>query len=174
MSPTHLSDEAVAAFADGVRGGHARDRAARHVTECTECRAAVQVQREAAYALRASSAPRLPAELFDRLREVPLTTPLTTLPTAIAADGSTMLATFAPVAGLVPDQPPRTTRLRPYLTTAAVVALAGALAAGSVAADHGAVPRHGNGSLTGHLGHPAGDFQPAIMPAAHVWRSYAP
>jgi hypothetical protein len=173
MSPTHLSDEAVAAFADGVLGGHARDRAARHVAECAECREAVQVQREAAYALRASPPPSLPAGLFDRLREVPLTTPLTTLPTAIAADGSTMLATFAPAAALVPEHPSRSTWMRPYLTTAAVVALAGALAAGSVAANTDA-PHTGAGRLTGQLSHTSGDFEPAIMPAAHVWRSYAP
>jgi anti-sigma factor RsiW len=170
MTPVHLSDEAVAAFADGVLGGHARDRAARHTAECAECREAVQVQREAAYALRAAAAPPLPAGLFDRLREVPMTTPLTTLPTAVAPDGSTVLATFAPAAALVPGKSSPTGRARPYLTTAAVVALAGALAAGSVAADRGATLRHG----TGHPSHHAGDFVPEIIPAAHVWRSYAP
>jgi hypothetical protein len=98
---------------------------------------------------------------------------LTTLPTAIAADGSTMLATFAPAAALVPEHPSRSTWMRPYLTTAAVVALAGALAAGSVAANTDA-PHTGAGRLTGQLSHTSGDFEPAIMPAAHVWRSYAP
>lgn len=132
MTSQHLSDEAVAAFADGVLGGLARERAARHVDGCAECRAAVRVQREAAFALRAASAPQAPAELFDRLRAVPLTTELTTLPTAIAADGSTMLATFAPMAALAPSEPERSSRIRPYVTTAAVLTLAGALAAGSV------------------------------------------
>ena len=40
MRPQHLSDEAVAAFADGVLSGHARERAARHLNECPECRGA--------------------------------------------------------------------------------------------------------------------------------------
>lgn len=150
MTSQHLSDEAVAAFADGVLRGHARDRAARHVSGCTECRSAVKVQREAVFALRAASAPQASAELFDRLRALPLTTPLTTLPTAIAADGSTMLATFAPAAALVPDAHPRNTRMRPYMTTAAVVTLAGVLAAGSVARQQ-ATPETG----TGHSAHVA-------------------
>src|SRR4051794_31637147 len=149
MNVQHLSDEAVAAFADGVLGGHARDRAARHVSACAECRAAVQVQREAVFALRAASAPHVPAELFDRLKAVPLTTPLPTLPTAIASDGSLMLATFSPAAALVPDESARSPRMRPYMTTAAVVTLAGVLAAGSVARDHG-TPEKGTGQLARH------------------------
>ena len=40
--PQHLSDEAVAAFADGVLGGSARERARQHVEECAECRTAVR------------------------------------------------------------------------------------------------------------------------------------
>jgi hypothetical protein len=149
MSTQHLSDEAVAAFADGVLGGLARDRATRHVSTCAECRAAVQVQREAVLALRAAVAPQASAALFDRLRAVPLTTPLTTLPTAIAADGSTMLATFSPTAALVPEEEARGARMRPYATTAAVVALAGVLAAGSVAREQ-AGPEHGTGHLARH------------------------
>jgi anti-sigma factor RsiW len=135
MNPQHLSDEAVAAFADGVLNGAARERAARHIESCPECRKAVTVQREAAFALRTAPAPALPHALLDRLRTVPLTTPLTSLPTALAPDGTTMLATtFAPMAALVPDRAERTPhRMRPLVTTAAIVALAGSLAAGSVA-----------------------------------------
>jgi hypothetical protein len=144
MTSQHLSDEAVAAFADGVLGGLARDRATRHVAACAECRAAVKVQREAVFALRAATAPQASAALFDRLRALPLTTPLPTLPTAIAADGSTMLATFAPAAALVPDTQLRSPRMRPYMTTAAVVTLAGVLAAGSVARQQ-ATPENGIG-----------------------------
>ena len=65
---SHLSDEAVAAFADGVLRGHARERASRHVEECTECHEAVRVQREAAWALRAAPAPQLPIDLAARQR----------------------------------------------------------------------------------------------------------
>lgn len=134
MNPQHLSDEAVAAFADGVLTGSARERATRHIDSCGECRQAVTVQREAAFALRAAAAPALPHALLDRLRTVPQTTPLTSLPTALAPDGTTMLATsFAPMAALVPYQTPRPHRMRPLVTTAAIVALAGSLAAGSVA-----------------------------------------
>jgi anti-sigma-K factor RskA len=129
-----LSDEAVAAFADGVLTGHARERATRHTEGCAECRQAVRVQREAVFALRAAPAPALPSDLLARLRTVPMTTPITTLPTAIGPDGTTMLATFAPMAALAPSEPARTThRMRPFVATAAVVAMAGALAASSVA-----------------------------------------
>jgi hypothetical protein len=159
MTSQHLSDEAVAAFADGVLGGLARDRAARHVSSCAECRSAVRVQREAVLALRAAVAPQAPAELFDRLRAVPLTTPLRTLPTAIAADGSTMLATFSPTAALVPDDSARHGRMRPYATTAAVVALAGVLTAGSVARQQ-ADPDNGFGHLAKHTATTAGDIAP--------------
>jgi anti-sigma factor RsiW len=135
MNPQHLSDEAVAAFADGVLSGSARERATKHIEACPECREAVRVQREAAFALRAAAAPALPNALLDRLRSVPQTTPLTTLPTALASDGTTMLATsFAPMAAFVPEQSDRAPhRMRPLVTTAAIVALAGSLAAGSVA-----------------------------------------
>jgi hypothetical protein len=146
MTPQHLSDEAVAAFADGVLSGSARERAARHIDSCAECRLAVKVQREAASALRTAPAPALPTGLMEKLRTVPLTTPITTLPTAVAPDGSTMLATFAPMAALVPD-PARTAkhRFRPYLTAAALMGAAGALVAGSVASGpEPAQPGHGH------------------------------
>ena len=87
MTSQHLSDEAVAAFADGVLRGHARERAARHTETCAECAYAVQVQREAAWALRAAPAPALPTSLVDRLRLLPDTTSLTALPTVFDDDG---------------------------------------------------------------------------------------
>jgi len=37
VNSQHLSDEALAAFADGVLSGHARDRATRHAAGCPEC-----------------------------------------------------------------------------------------------------------------------------------------
>jgi putative zinc finger protein len=150
----HLSDEAVAAFADGVLTGHARERATRHVESCAECRTAVRVQREAAWALRAAAEPALPSALADRLRSVPMTTALTTLPTVMAPDGSTMLATFAPAAALVADSPAKgARRSRPIITTAAIVALAGALAAGSVARDAEPPAQRGTGTVV-HSGIP--------------------
>jgi anti-sigma factor RsiW len=90
----HLSDEAIAACADDVLPGLARGRALRHVDSCAECAYAVAGQREAAYVLRAAPAPLLPFGLLDRLRDVPTTTPLTTVPGSIAPDGTAMFATF--------------------------------------------------------------------------------
>ena len=174
MSSQHLSDEAVAAFADGVLGGLARERAARHVDGCAECRAAVRVQREAAFALRAASSPHASAELFDRLRALPLTTPLTTLPTAIAADGSTVLATFAPMAALVPQEAGRgPSRVRPYMTTAAALTLAGALAAGSVA-QPGGTPEIGTGHFARHGATTTSAVDPTSVGQVRAWRGFAP
>ena len=134
MSSQHLSDEAVAAFADGVLRGHARERAARHTESCPECAHAVRVQREAAWALRAAPAPALPTSLADRLRTLPDITPITALPTVVDDDG-TALMLVAPVAAFVPPQrqrPSREHRVNPMLATAAVVALTGALSLGAV------------------------------------------
>jgi anti-sigma factor RsiW len=103
MTPTHLSDEAVAAFADGVLSGRARERAARHVAECPECAYAVTTQREAVWALRAAPAPSLPSGLLDRLRLVPETTPIEPqVPAAAARDGSGLMAAFAQQAAFAP------------------------------------------------------------------------
>ena len=84
----HLSDEAVAAYADGVLGRTARMRAERHLAECPECAYAVSIQREAVFALRGAPPPALPSGLLDRLRAVPVTTILTSPPLALSPDGS--------------------------------------------------------------------------------------
>jgi anti-sigma factor RsiW len=112
MSSQHLSDEAVAAFADGVLSGFARDRAARHVAACAECAYAVAVQREAIWALRAAPPPPLPSGLVDRLRAVPMTTPIESVPTAVDRDGRPGFATFFPMmaAAFVPEPPKSPTR----------------------------------------------------------------
>ncbi|WP_375491074.1 hypothetical protein [uncultured Jatrophihabitans sp.] len=146
MRAQHLSDEAVAACADGVLGGHAHERALRHVRECAECAQAVRVQREAVWALRAAPAPALPSSLATRLRSVPQTTPLEAPPTVFAEDGTPMLATFAriaPAAAFVAQAPAATRsntsarRAKPYVASAAVAALAGALIAGTVVHETG-------------------------------------
>lgn len=151
----HLSDEAVAAFADGVLGSGARARAARHVAECAECAHAVAVQREAMWVLRAAPAPALPGDLLDRLRAVPSTTPLSGgplggRPVLLDADGSAVFPAFgtpaaadpgdelAPMNGAAPRDgrahvDPRDQmsgrRARPYglLTAAAAVIAVGAV-----------------------------------------------
>lgn len=104
MKDQHLSDEAIAAFADGVLGGHARERARRHTDSCPECTHAVAVQREAVWALRAAPAPPLPSGLIDRLKAVPVTTPIENVPTVLAPDGSAMFAAFGTMAAFVPPQ----------------------------------------------------------------------
>ncbi|MBE7188532.1 hypothetical protein [Jatrophihabitans endophyticus] len=103
MSTQHLSDEAVAAAADGVLTGHARDRATRHLAECDECAHAVRVQREAAWALRTAPAPALPSEFLDRLRtvveqrELPLPAPWPD------EQSGTYLPIAAPIAAIAPQ-----------------------------------------------------------------------
>jgi len=97
MSSQHLSDEAVAAFADGVLRGNACDRASRHVAGCPECAYAVAVQREAIWALRSAPAPPLPSGLLDRLREVPMITPIESVPSVVDRDGRPGFATFMPM-----------------------------------------------------------------------------
>lgn len=133
----HLSDEAIAAFADDVLTGHARQRARRHTAQCAECNHAVAVQREAVWALRAAPAPALPSGLLDRLREVPATTPIRQVPTHVDEHGNTMFASFAaPAAAFVPVQPQHQRRVRPVVLAVASVAVLGALA-GTAAADSG-------------------------------------
>ena len=131
MQIQHLSDEAIAAFADGVLSGHARERAARHTKACPECNYAVAVQREAVWALRAAPAPSLPTGLMDRLCGLPQTTPLTTMPSAISRDGTPMLMAMAPMAAFVPPTPKQPSKLRPVAGAAAALAVVGVFAAGS-------------------------------------------
>jgi anti-sigma factor RsiW len=111
VSSQHLSDEAVAAFADGVLSGFAHDRASRHVANCAECAYAVAVQREAIWALRAAAPPALPSGLLDRLRAVPMTTPIRSVPAAVDRDGRPGFATFMPMAAaaFVEQSGPRST-----------------------------------------------------------------
>ena len=128
----HLSDEAIAAFADGVLSGHARERAARHTMACAECNYAVAVQREAVWALRAAPAPALPIGLMDRLRGLPETTPITAIPSAISPDGTPMLLAMAPIAAFVPPAVHKpSSKLRPVVGAAAALAAVGVFAAGS-------------------------------------------
>ncbi|HEY3736248.1 MAG TPA: hypothetical protein VGL26_02295 [Jatrophihabitans sp.] len=102
----HLSDEAVAAFADGVLRGRVRERAAKHTAECPECAYAVAVQREAIWMLRAAPAPEFPVSLIERLREVPETTELPSAPgvgpAAVDHEGSALFAAFGTRAAFLP------------------------------------------------------------------------
>jgi hypothetical protein len=155
---SHLSDEAVAAFADDVLSGAARQRAHRHCAECAECNHAVAVQREAIWALRAAPAPSLPTSLLDRLRDVPDTTPIRTPPTFMDADGTMMFAGFG-TAAFLPGKPAKRSKRGPIVTTTAVLAAAAAITAGSAAV--------GTGHSTHHAPTPAGPahFAADLRPA---------
>jgi anti-sigma factor RsiW len=182
----HLSDEAVAAFADGALGNGARGRAARHVANCPECAHAVAVQREAVWALRAAPAPALPGGLLDRLRAVPSTTPLSGRPLAVDPNGSAVFPAFGTAAFVEPTRPAEPTafvrsdvparaahserRVRSYglLTAAAAVVALGAVG-GTVAGTRDAgpsIPAEQSPGAPVRIG-PAGDtpadlfFQPA-------------
>jgi len=133
VSSQHLSDEAVAAFADGVLTGLARDRASKHSARCPECAHAVAVQREAVWALRAAPAPALPSGLLDRLRSVPSTTPINVVPSAIGPDGSAVFAAFGTMTAAALAPPKRDEgrhRVSPVLLAAAAVAAASLFAVG--------------------------------------------
>lgn len=90
----HLNDEAIAACADGVLPAGARLRAERHLALCPGCSDAVRGQREAMKALRTSAAPALPSDLLDRLRSLPMTTPLRMTPVVIGDGGAQMFPAY--------------------------------------------------------------------------------
>ena len=163
MREQHLSDEAVAAFADDVLTGLARERARRHTASCPECNHAVAVQREAVWALRAAPAPSLPTGLLDRLREVPVTTPIRQVPTHVDEHGTTMFATFAAPAAAFVAQQGNSRRSRGMVLAVASAAVLGVLST-SAASDSAptANPRSTGGT------HPQVNLVRADLPM-HPW-----
>jgi anti-sigma factor RsiW len=141
LSVQHLSDEALAAFADGVLSPGARGRAERHIAECPECAHSVAEQRAAVWALRAAPAPSLPGGLLDRLRQLPSTTDLPSSPLALAPDGSAVFPSFGMPAGrhttvfsrLMPMSQPARRRSQHVALVTAAVALVTLGAVGSTA-----------------------------------------
>ncbi len=83
----HLSEDALAAYVDGILSPAADERAAKHLRSCAECRAAVDVEREAKALLGAAPDPRLPAGLMARLLDVPMTADLGGADRVLAIDG---------------------------------------------------------------------------------------
>jgi anti-sigma factor RsiW len=138
----HLSDEAVAAYTDGVLGAGPRERAQRHLQGCRECAYAVSVQREAVLALRTAPPPLLPKDLRDRLRALPITTPLPVSSLTLDPTGAAVFPAYGtpapapPQAQQQPDAVPPRRRVPFGILTAAVVALGAGLAA--VAGPHAA------------------------------------
>ena len=83
----HLSEDALAAYVDGILPRGADERAAKHLRSCAECRAAVDVEREAKALLGAAPDPSLPAGLMARLLDVPMTADLGGSDRVLAIDG---------------------------------------------------------------------------------------
>ncbi len=110
LTVQHLSDEAVAAFADGVLSGAPKSRASQHIAVCADCAEAVREQRQASYALRAAAAPSVPMGLLDRLRCLPITTDLTPpgpQPSGLGEGGQLVFAAYtAPVPAPAPPVAP--------------------------------------------------------------------
>ena len=146
----HLSEDAVAAFADGVLSAAAASRARRHCSECLECADAVRVQREAAMMLRAAQAPPLPSGLLDRLAGLPMSAPLPPprggLPTVLGADGVPMFVAHdprndehaeqrgsgdEPAAPQQPQQSPRSAPRRGAVPVTVLASAAAVVAAGT-------------------------------------------
>ena len=99
----HLSDEAVAAFADGVLPPGPFGRAQKHLVECVGCTQAVRDQQAARVLLRAAAIPAAPGALLDRLRQLPTTSPLgaavgggqgSELTCGMSVDGQPVFAAF--------------------------------------------------------------------------------
>lgn len=151
MREQHLSDEAIAAYADDVLPKGARERARRHTACCPECAHAVAVQREAVWALRAAPAPALPTNLLDRLRDVPVTTPIRSVPTAVDEHGNELMATFAaPAAAFVPMHDAHS---RSWTKPLAITAAASLAAAGVVAGVHLAAGSNAPSGTAHHVAH---------------------
>jgi anti-sigma factor RsiW len=70
---SHLAQEAIAALVDGELPAGPAGRAARHLAGCTQCRMAVQAQREAKEALHEAADVALPGDLLSRLCAIPFT-----------------------------------------------------------------------------------------------------
>ena len=83
----HLSEDALAAYVDGILSPGADERAAKHLRSCAECRAAVDAQREAKALLGATPDPGLPAGLLAKLLDVPMTADLGGSDRILAIDG---------------------------------------------------------------------------------------
>ena len=145
LPSAHLSDEAVAAFADGALAAGPRTRAQQHLGDCAECRDAVRDQRRATAALRSAPSPCLPAGLTDRLRNLPGSTALPVnarAPAALSAGNQPMFAAFsvrstvaaAPVTPVIRVTPVMPAEHRRGASTAGIAVLAATVVAVSMLA----------------------------------------
>jgi hypothetical protein len=83
----HLSEDALAAYVDGILSHTADERAAKHLRTCAECRAAVDAEREAKALLGATPDPTLPAGLLAKLLDVPMTADIGSTDQTLAIEG---------------------------------------------------------------------------------------
>ena len=71
-STEHLSTEAIAAFVDNELRLTPHLRAANHLSQCQQCAAEVEAQRQARSALRESLPIAIPSSLLGQLSQIPL------------------------------------------------------------------------------------------------------
>lgn len=111
----HLAGEAVAAFVDGELGSVAQVRARAHLDRCTECRRAVDEQREVSRRVSGAPEPQLPAGLLRALREIPMTADLGPADMVLAVDHGGLVFGTASTRLLDPPVPsgPRRTGSQP-------------------------------------------------------------
>jgi hypothetical protein len=83
----HLAEDALAAYVDGKLSPAADERAARHLRSCSECRDAVDAEREAKALLGATPDPHLPLGLLARLLDVPMTADIGSTDRVLAIEG---------------------------------------------------------------------------------------
>jgi anti-sigma factor RsiW len=72
----HLSVDAVVAYVDGELGLTAFQRVAHHLHDCPDCAREVAEQAAAQQALRMAGGPRMPSDLFNSLRAIPVGEPV--------------------------------------------------------------------------------------------------
>lgn len=137
----HLSEDAVAAYADGVLSPAAMIRAEKHCLECAECAEAVRVQREAVSMLRTVAAPQVPSGLMDRLAALPTSAPMPPpwggLPTAVGEDGTPVFLTHRPRPH---DGVAHRSRMRVVVPVGVLASAAAVVAVSAVAATLGSGP----------------------------------
>lgn len=101
LPESHLAEDALTAYVDGMLSRSADCRAARHLHGCPECRAAVDAGREAKVLLAATPDPDLPTGLLARLLDVPMTADLGVPDGVLAVDG----ADLGWASGPAPEEP---------------------------------------------------------------------
>ncbi|GEM_PF-482308 len=93
FSTDHLSADAVVAFVDDALPRHVRIRVERHITECPECCALVNAQREIRETIQSAETIGTPGSLREKLARIPNETAL--LEKIIAEEGEEAALRYA-------------------------------------------------------------------------------